>query len=295
MKRAACLLLLSLLTVAVPGLVGQEKKSRPLNVSPQHISKDAAVKFDYDIVYVRAPRNGDDKQIAWTEVFAPLRGEPGSDLMLLHSDGTEEVLVAVGDDAIADPFVSFDGESVYFARFHNVTKPGSEKPTPKSADIFKIHVKTKKIVQLTHQTFTPNTGVTAKELKSPGVFNLGPCPLPGGRVMFTSNRNGFQPTKGYTPTTLQLFVMDEDGGNVELIGHMNVNSALHPTILKDGRVMFTSYESQGLRDLRLWAVWTIHPDGTNWAPLVSAFGPSGDTAYNLMIKLSHIQIDVDEH
>ena len=125
--------------------------------------------------------------------------------------------------------------------------------------------------------------------------------------MFTSNRNGFQPTKGYTPTTLQLFVMDDapqpsepaaqaaadSQSNVELIGHMNVNSALHPTILKDGRVMFTSYESQGLRDLRLWPVWTIHPDGTNWAPLVSAFGPSGDTAYHLMIKLSDIQIDVD--
>ncbi|MCE9560445.1 MAG: hypothetical protein K8U57_00165 [Planctomycetes bacterium] len=309
MKRAISILLLSLLTVAVPGLVGQEKKSRPSNVSPQHISKDATVKYDYDIVYVRAPRKGDDKQIAWAEVFAPLRAEPGSDLMLLHPDGTEEVLVAAGDDAIADPFVSFDGEWVYFARFHNVTKPGSEKPTVESADIFKLHVKTKKIVQLTQQTFTPNTGVTARGLKPPGVFNLGPCPLPGGKVMFTSNRNGYQPTKGYTPTTLQLFVMDDvpqpsepaaqaaadSRSNVESIGHMNVNSALHPTILKDGRVMFTSYESQGLRDLRLWAVWTIHPDGTNWAPLVSAFGPSGDTAYHFMTQLSDEQIVVEEY
>ncbi len=295
MKRVVSLLLLGVLAALVPDLVGQEKKARPLGVSPPHISKDAAVKYDYDIVYVRAPRKGDDKQIAWTEVFSPLRGEPGSDLMRLHPDGTEEVLVAAGDDAIADPFVSFDGESVYFARFHNVTKPGSEKLTAESADIFKIHVKTKKIVQLTNQVFTPNTGVAAKGLKSPGVYNLGPCPLPGGRVMFTSNRNGFQPTKGYTPTTLQLFVMDDDGGNVELIGHMNVNSALHPTILKDGRVMFTSYESQGLRDLRLWAVWTIHPDGTNWAPLVSAFGPSGDTAYHFMTQLSDSQIVVEEY
>ena len=35
---------------------------------------------------------GDDKQIAWTEVFAPLRAEPGSDLMLLHPDGSEETM-----------------------------------------------------------------------------------------------------------------------------------------------------------------------------------------------------------
>ncbi len=113
--------------------------------------------------------------------------------------------------------------------------------------------------------------------------------------MFTSNRNGFEPTKGYTPTTLQLFVMDDDGSNVELIGHLNINSALHPTILKDGRVMFTSYESQGLRDLRLWAVWTIHPDGTNWAPLVSAFGPSGDTAFHFMTQLSDGNVVVEEY
>jgi hypothetical protein len=295
MKRLVSLLALGLVIAIVPVLSGQEKKPRPLSVRPPRITTDAAVHYDYDIVYVRAPRKGDDKQIAWAEVFAPLRGEPGSDLMLLHPDGTEDVLVAAGDDAIADPFVSFDGESVYFARFRNVKKPGSDKLTAESADIFKIHVKTKRIVQLTKQAFTANTGVIAKGLKPPGVFNLGPCPLPGGRVMFTSNRNGFQPTKGYTPTTLQLFVMDDDGGDVELIAPMNVNSALHPTILKDGRVMFTSYESQGLRDLRLWAVWTIHPDGTNWAPLVSAFGPSGDTAYHFMTQLSDEQIVVEEY
>src|SRR5262249_48198556 len=158
---------------------------------------------------------------------------------------SEDVLVSAGEDAITDPFVSLDGESVYFARIHNVKRPGSEKPVSESADIFKIHVKNRKITQLTQQTFTPNTGVVRVNRKAPGVYNLGPCPLPGGRVMFTSNRNGFQPTKGYTPTTLQLFVMDDDGANVELIGHLNINSALHPTILKDGRVMFTSYESQG--------------------------------------------------
>jgi hypothetical protein len=280
--------------LAVP-LRGQNKEPRPLNVQPAHISSDRSVSYDYDIVYVRAPRHGDDQQIAWTEVFSPLRGEPGSDLMLLHPDGKEEVLVAAGDDAITDPFVSFDGELVYFARFHNVKKPGTAKLSAESSDIFKIHVPTRKLVRLTQQEFTPNTGVIAQGLRSPGVHNLAPCPLPGRKVMFTSNRNGFQPTKGYTPTVLQLFVMDDDGNNVELIGHLNINSALHPTILKDGRVMFTSYESQGLRDLRLWALWAVRPDGTHWEPLVSAFGPSGDTAYHFMTQLSDGHIIVEEY
>jgi hypothetical protein len=295
MNRCIALLLWTVLTAAAVAPAEQGKQARPLDVNPKPIAKDPSVKYDYDIVYVRAPRKGDDKQIAWTEVFSPLRGEPGSDLMLLHPDGKEETLVAAGDDAVTDPFVSFDGQWVYYVRFHNVKPSASARPTSRSADIFKIHVKTRKVVQLTRQTFTPNTGVTAKGLRPPGVYNLGPCPLPGGKVMFTSNRNGFQPTKGYTPTTLQLFVMDDDGGNVEQVGHLNINSALHPTILKDGRVMFTSYESQGLRDLRLWAVWTIHPDGTHWAPLVSALGPSGDMAYHFMTQLSDGHIVFEEY
>jgi hypothetical protein len=263
---------------------GQPPRSKArLDVEPPHISTDRTVKYDYDIVYVRAPRRGGDRQIAWTEVFSPHRAEPGSDLMLLHPSGKEEVLVAAGDDAVTDPFVSFDGQWVYYARFHK-----------QSADIFKIHVKSRKVVRLTHQEFTPNTGVAVRERRPPGVYNLGPCPLPGGKIIFTSNRNGLAPTKGYTPTTLQLFVMDDDGSNVELIGHLNINSGLHPTVLADGRVMFTSYESQGLRDLRLWSIWTIHPDGTYWQPLVSNL-QRGVSAFHFMTQLGDGSIVFEEY
>ena len=72
---------------------------------------------------------------------------------------------------------------------------------------------------------------------------------------------------------MQLFVMDDDGANVECIGHLNLGMALHPMVLKDGRVMFSSLESQGLRTSTLWGLWSIHPDGTNWGPIFSAFLP----------------------
>ena len=65
--------------------------------------------------------------------------------------------------------------------------------------------------------------------------------------------------------------MDEVGSNVECIGHLNLGMALHPVILKDGRIMFSSLESQGLRSHHLWGVWSINPDGTRWGPIVSAF------------------------
>ena len=264
-----------------PGKSESKKYDGALSMDPPPISKDPSVTYDFDIVYVRAPRLKADGGSRWAEVGDPRTMEPGADLVLLHPDGSEEVLVPVqGNESIADPFVSFDGKSVYFAKFHDAKNH-------KGSDIYKVHVPTRKVVQLTHQVFTPNTGA-ADWSKTPlpewGVHNLGPCPLPGGRLVFVSDRNAFKASNpGYAPNALalQLFVMDEDGGNVECIGHLNLGMALHPVVLKDGRIMFSSLESQGLRSHHLWGVWSIHPDGTQWGPLFSAFEIGNGTADSL--------------
>jgi hypothetical protein len=263
------------------GLPAQAPKTplykEALSIQPPHISTDTSVKYDYDIVYVRAPR-GENGKGRWAEVGDPRTMEPGADLMLLHPDGREEMLVAVKPhESIADPFVSFDGQSVYYAKMHDALKH-------RGSDIYKIHVPTRQITRLTGQVFTPNTGATdwsKTPLPSWGVYNLGPCPLPGGRLVFVSDRNAFKASNpGYAPNALalQLFVMDDDGKNVECIGDLNLGMALHPVILKDGRIMFSSLESQGLRSHHLWGLWSIHPDGTNWGPLFSAFEIGNGTA-----------------
>ena len=62
-----------------------------------------------------------------------------------------------------------------------------------------------------------------------------PPPVPGGKLAFVSDRNAFKATNpGYAPNALalQLFVMDDDGSNVECIGHLNLGMALHPVILQ---------------------------------------------------------------
>src|SRR6266849_3902551 len=59
---------------------------------------------NYDIVYVRAPRYGDTRQSRWPEIFRPAALDPGADLMLLHPDGSEEVLVGGGLGSVSDPF-----------------------------------------------------------------------------------------------------------------------------------------------------------------------------------------------
>ncbi|HTK78533.1 MAG TPA: hypothetical protein VL371_24965, partial [Gemmataceae bacterium] len=278
----------------------------PINVAPKPIATDQSVKYDYDIVYVRALRKGDAVGTNWPEISNPVFMDPGADLMLLRPDGREELLVKGGAGSVTDPMVSFDGEWVYYSLFHDLTGASIAQGAPAGADIFKIHLKSRKIVRLTHQEFAPNTGaaIWSKDFRTPepgkdsldyGVFNMGPCPLPGGKLIFASNRNAFKPPKRL-PHTLQLFVMDDDGRNVECIGHLNLGMALHPVVLADGRVMFSSLESQGLRSSTLWGLWNINPDGTGWGPLASAFLPGGSpSAWHFQTQLSDGSIVAEEY
>jgi hypothetical protein len=334
------LALFPLLLLALAPAAGQPPKERlfleKLNVNPPHIATakkpfqkasavqnsrvsersncqngifetaSKSVKYDYDIVYVRARRAGDKvHKRFYTDIATPVTLEPGADLMLLHPDGSEELLVAGGDGAVTDPVVSFDGEWVFYTLIHTLKGAGAWQAPLKGADLYKIHVKSRRIVRLTHQEWTPNLGAAdwSKDFRTPakdkthlsyGVLNFGAYPLPGGKLVFTSNRNAFRPPRGYPRVALQMFVMDDDGKNVEQIGHLNLAGALHPVVLRDGRIIFSSLESQGIRGDILWGIWTIHPDGTNWGPLVSAFDPGGaPNAFHFQSQLSDGSIIVE--
>jgi Hydrazine synthase alpha subunit middle domain len=306
MRFATLFAIIPILGLSLAGARQPTDLPAAINVSPKHFSTDKSVKLDYDIVYVRAPRKGDAVGTNWTEISNPVFMDPGADLMLLHPDGSEELLVKGGVGSVTDPMVSFDGEWVFYTLFHDLRGASTSQGPPAGADIFKIHVKSKKIVRLTQQQFTPNTGAAnwSKDYRTPepgkdsigyGVFNMGPCPLPGGKLIFTSNRNGFKPPKRL-PHTLQLFVMDDDGTNVECIGHLNLGMALHPVVLRDGRVMFSSLESQGLRASTLWGLWNINPDGTGWGPMASAFLPGASpSAWHFQTQLSDVNIVAEEY
>lgn len=232
----------------------------PLDVNIPHVSSDESVQVDYDIVYVRGERSGDKvHKRHYTDLSQPVTMEPGADLMLRHPDGSEELLAAGGVGAITDSFLSFDGQWVYYTRIYNLQNRSQWNPPREGADIYKIHLPTRRVVRLTNQRFLPNTGAAewSSDYRTPsaaegrthieyGVFNMEPCPLPGGKIVFTSNRDAFRPAKGYPAIALQLFVMDdrdmdigedEDPVNLEKIGHLNISGALHPVVLQDGRIM----------------------------------------------------------
>src|SRR5205823_5425823 len=63
------------------------------------------------------------------------------------------------DGSVTDPYVSFDGQWVFYSHLKGLKGTSQHGQPPfQGADIFKINLKTKKIVQLTHQEWTPNTG-----------------------------------------------------------------------------------------------------------------------------------------
>ena len=188
--------------LAVPILAQQQKSRRAkLDIAPKPIATDKSIKYDYDIVYVRAPRNG-DKARSQLGRDRPSRRimEPGADLMLLHPDGRRKCWSPGGKGSVTDPYVSFDGEWVYYAHFHDAerrTDGGAghlQDPRQDAQD------RPADRTRSSRPTPAPPTGRSdfrtpekGKTHLSYGVYNLGPCPLPGGKVVFTSNRDGFKP------------------------------------------------------------------------------------------------------
>ena len=255
----------------------------------------------YDIVYVHAPRYGDSTNTSWPDTTRPMQPDPAADLRLLHPDCTEEVLfplpehqgivdAPIGSGSVSDPNVSFDGRHVVFAYYHDESSINPQRGhSYAGADVYRLDLVTRAVARLTHQEFTPNTGNGSDFANcggSPqgancpriGIFNVGPAfvarPDPGRpSIVFTSTRNNFLPPKpfGSAGHVLQLYLMDWDGKNTAQIGYLNVARAIHPFQLADGRLIFTSWENQGLRDDRQFNLWFIGPDGTQWAS-ASGFG-----------------------
>jgi hypothetical protein len=291
MKKAVLLVFVTLCLFEVGGAL------RQLAVSAQTVPE-----VDYDIIYVRAPRHGNNTNSFWPDAITPLFPEPGADLMLLHPNGTEETLFTAGaDGAVVDPSVSYDARSVLFSYFPNARNVNVQRGlnatnalSRNGADIYRIDLTTRAVTRLTFQEFTPNTGNGANfdctrpgtNCPNVGVFNTGPAFLPDGRIVFTSTRDNFIPNKmtNSGQRAMQLWVMDGDGKNAQPIGFLNVGSAMHPFVLRDGRVVFTSWENMGVRDDRVFTLWAIHPDGTQFEPF-SGFG-DGPFAHHFMTQVS---------
>ena len=91
-SRLLALVALSLIVSPAAAQDDEQLFPAPIDVRVPHISTDKSVKYDYDIVYVRAPRAGDKvHKRFYLDFSSPVVMEPGADLMLLHPEGREEL------------------------------------------------------------------------------------------------------------------------------------------------------------------------------------------------------------
>ena len=214
------------------------------------------VQLPYDIVYVRQPRFGDHQNTTWPEVAHPARIDPGADLMLLHPDGSEELLVAGGVGAVTDP-VRLVRRPV--GLLHAIPRRAARRPTTASAacrtpaptssasictprhraaHLRRVHAQHRRR-PLRRDPTQSTRRHTRYDRLGYGILNLGPLPAAGRQHRLHQQPQRLRAAHGLTNPTLQLFVMDEDGGNVTQIAPMNIGSALHPTPLRDGRLLFS--------------------------------------------------------
>ena len=192
------------------------------------------------------------------------------DLVFREPSGDERVLYDCSskskeDSACAamDPAVSFDGTKVAFTVFRGKLEPHKERfrkrvVAPKSettgAATGFLELPNR------HLNTSPKDGPSGAQLhivdiesgevtKFPvpeGEYDTGPVFLPNGRLGFTSTRDGHFATNVWRTTSTQrgtrIWTMDRDGKNLRIASHHSLSIEEHPIILKDGRLVFSSWQ-----------------------------------------------------
>ncbi|MCY2925416.1 MAG: formylglycine-generating enzyme family protein, partial [Planctomycetota bacterium] len=99
--------------------------------------------------------------------------------------------------------------------------------------------------------------------EEPDVHNYDPCYLPSGKVMYCSTAvfHGV-PCVGGADAVANLFTCDADGGHARQLG-FDQDHNWCPTVLNDGRVLYTRWEYSDLPHYFSRHLFHMNPDGTN--------------------------------
>ncbi len=101
-----------------------------------------------------------------------------------------------------------------------------------------------------------------------GTDDMNPCYLPDGGIVFISSRcmYGILCDGPDIFCTTLLYRMDADGKNLQKLTNSAVSEAT-PTILNDGRIMYTRWEYLDKGSVTNKCLWAVRPDGTGQAEI----------------------------
>ena len=146
--------------------------------------------------------------------------------------------------------LSFDGRTIYFAFAERAAeKPDYYSPQRRSFHVFAIDA----------------GGDNLRQLTDGPDDDFDPCPLPDGDLVLMSTRRGgfgrchnpWEPLPAYT-----LHRIDASGGNLRTLSFHETNQ-WHPSVLWDGRIIYTRWDYVDRSAAHFHGLWTSNPDGTN--------------------------------
>ena len=135
--------------------------------------------------------------------------------------------------SISDPCVSYDGQRILFSM---MPAGGGNR------NLYEIHA----------------DGTGLRQVTSGGGPDYDPLYLPDDRILFTSARDNEMDEYNHS-LSAHLYTCDADGSNIERISY-NQSSDFDPTLLPNGRVMYTRWEHFGT--MNRFPLFVTNPDGT---------------------------------
>jgi hypothetical protein len=188
-----------------------------------------------------------------SEQRGPYLARPNAQLIVRNlATGAERVLV---DRNVLDFSVSIDGTNLLVS----IVDGYISKKSPGRCDVWRVDVA---------------SGTKTRLTNGPG-WNCQPIELGDGSLAFLSNRDGWKsPKEVYRAFT--IYHMNAQGGEQQRIWHAGIGGIFGLNLMPSGRILFASGEQQGHRVGRgnHWSIWSINPDGSDFAPEMSAIGLS---------------------
>jgi hypothetical protein len=167
------------------------------------------------------------------------RASSGGRLLVLDGldpGGAVRRLMADRTGAFLRPDLSFDGQRILFC-----FKPDADR----TYHLYEVNV----------------DGSGLRQLTSGQYDDISPAYLPDGKILFCTTRgNSYVRCGPYIESTI-LARCAADGHDIYLLSAGN-EPDYTPTLLPDGRVLYTRWEYTDKEQVRVQSLWTVNPDGT---------------------------------
>jgi hypothetical protein len=164
---------------------------------------------------------------------------PGGGLWIWDTEGKEPRLTKILDSSegeIIDANVSYDGSTILFSWKRTMN------------DFFQLYT-------------IGIDGENLRQITSHNSNNFNACWLPDGGIAFLSDR---KPAYAYCwQTTTPILWRCESDGSKPIRLSANYLNDFTPSVLQDGRILYSRWEYVDRPAIPIQSLWTINPDGTN--------------------------------